>query len=374
MKIEFDREQLNRALQKVGTVVERKSTMAALGNLLLEAKDKILTITATDLETTIQSTCPVKTVEEGRICIPARNFTEIVKELPEKTGKFSKTENEWMRLESGKAQFRVVGMSPEKFPKILETGQFAFQKIRMDTFRRAVEKTSFAISTDEMRYNLNGAFLETAKGDKGQRMFRMVATDGHRLALVEYDLSDDETFSLKKGIILPRKGIMELKRLLTGSEEQNLELAVGEAHAAFRVDGSIIFMRLVVGEFPDYNAVIPKANKKRLMLSRNAFSDSIRRVSLLSEGRSKCIHLDIKGNGVRLAANSPELGEAEEDVHGEFDGGEMEIGFNARYLLDALGVVETDRIVIELGHETSPGVVREPDDPSYFGVIMPMRV
>ncbi len=373
VKIEFDRDQLAKALQRVGTVVEKKSTMPALGNVLLEAKDKELTLTATDLETTIQSTCAVKVTEEGRICIPAKSLLDIVKELPNRTGTLSRTDNDWMILESGKAHFRVVGMEPNKFPKVLNKEEFKFEQIRVDTLKKGVDKTSFAISTDEMRYNLNGVFVEFKKDGKKPEV-RFVATDGHRLAVIDRELSDDETFRSEKGFILPRKGVMELKRLLGGLEQKHIEIALTDSNAVFRMEDIVIFMRLVVGEFPDYSAVIPKGNKKKLKMNRAHFSNSLRRVSLLSEGKSKCVRLGIRQDGVHLVANSPELGEAEEDVVGEFTGGELEIGFNARYLLDVLSVIEGEEVVLELDHETSPGVVRVPEEVGFFGVIMPMRV
>ena len=374
MKIEFDRDDLTRCLQQVGTVVERKTTMPILSNILLEASKDSITVSATDLETSMIYKCPAVISEQGKVCIPAKSLMDIVRELPEKKGKLSKSDNEWMNLESGKAQFRVVGTNADKFPKLSETDQFKFMKVRSDTLQSCLEMTAFAISSDEMRYNLNGAYLETAKGDKGKKVLRVVTTDGHRLALVDRQLSDDETIDLKKGVILPRKGVTELRRVLTEGDHKHVELAFSDNAAAFRTESWTIFMRLVVGEFPDYNAVIPKGNKKKLVLDRKLFTHSLKRVSLLSEGKSKCVKLGIRGNGVHLVATSPELGEAEEDVNGEFDGGELDIGFNARYILDALGVTTGDKIVMELDKDTSPGIVRAMDDPGFLGVIMPMRI
>jgi DNA polymerase-3 subunit beta len=374
MRIEFDRDQLSKALLRIGTVVERKTTMPVLGNVLLEASGKTLRIIATDLETTIESECPVKVGEEGKVCIPARNLIDIIKELPDRAGRFRKGENEWMLLESGKAQFRVVGVPAEKFPKITEAGQFKFMKIRTETLRAAIDKTSFAISSDEMRYNLNGAYVETAKDAKGKSIFRMVTTDGHRLAMSDQGLSDDENVQLKKGAILPRKGVTELKRLLAESGAPFVEIAFSENTAAVRLEGAAVYMRLVVGEFPDYRAVIPKGNKKKLVIDRALFTHSLRRVSLLAEGKSKCIRLGIKETTIQVAAASPDLGEAEEELHAEFDGGELQIGFNARYLLDVLGVAGGEKVVLELDQETSPGLLKTPDDPGFCGVIMPMRI
>ena len=285
MKIEFQRDSFGKALQSVGTVVEKKTTMPILGNILLEAKGDRLQISATDLEIGIQATCPVRVLTEGRVCVPARSLIDIVRELPDEKGTLRKGDNEWLVVESGKAQFRVVGMVADEFPKMQPKDKFKFSKLRVETLKHGIEKTGFAICTDEMRYNLNGAFIETRKGDKGGTQFRMVTTDGHRLALVDTTLSDDETFSLAKGVILPRKGVAELRRLLGESTSKLIGAAVADGNAAFQIEDVVIAMRLVVGEFPDYTAVIPKGNKKKLMLDRNLFSQSLHRVSLLSEGK-----------------------------------------------------------------------------------------
>lgn len=373
MKIEFDRNQLLKGLQRIGAVAEKKSTMPILGNILLEAKGDHLTIAATDLEIGVQTNCQARITGDGKVCTPAHHLTDIVKQLPEKNGKLQRTENDWITMSCGKANFKLAGVSAEEFPQMASASEFKFAKIRTETLRGAIEKTYFAISTDEMRYNLNGVYLELKK-EKGATTFRMVATDGHRLAMYTHDLAEDEDLTLPKSVILPRKGINELRRLLTETEEKHIDMAVTGTNACFRVNETTLFMRLVVGEFPDYSAVIPKGNKKRLVVGRDTLFNSLKRVSLLSEGKSKCVRFGIKGTGIHLAATSPELGEAEEDLVGEFDGGELDIGFNARYVLDALAAVDGDKVLFELDHEQSPGIVRSPDDPSYFGVVMPMRI
>jgi DNA polymerase-3 subunit beta len=202
----------------------------------------------------------------------------------------------------------------------------------------------------------------------------MVSTDGHRLAFFNKVLADNEDLELEKGIILPRKGIMELKRLLSENQPAAIQFGFSKGSVAIQLGDTFLFMRLVVGEFPDYTAVIPKNNDKKLTLNRDQFSDSLRRVSLLSEGKSKCVKFGIHGKGVLLKATSPELGEAEEEIQGEFNGGEMNIGFNARYVMDVINATKGESVVVELNHEQSPGVFRMADDPTFFGVIMPMRV
>ncbi len=374
MKIDFDRNTVIKILQRAGTVSEKKTTMPILGNLLLEARKGELRVSATDLELSVQSCCPAQVQEEGKTCAPAQHLIGIVRELPEAKVQLKRAENDWLTLTSGKATFRIAGIAAEEFPKTSNAEEFSFQKMSSETLRQAIERTLFAASTDEMRHNLNGCMVQTLKGKGKESIFQMVATDGHRLALFARELSSSENFALPKGAILPRKGLAELRKLLTEDPSSHVEVAVANGVAAFRIQGSLLSMKLVVGDFPDYSAVIPKNNKRRLMVNRTKLAESLKRVSLLSEGKSKCVKFGITPTGIHLAANSPELGEAEEEIGAEFDGEKMEIGFNARYVLDSLSAVESDRVVIELDHDQSPGIVRPPDDPHSLGVIMPMRI
>ncbi len=374
MKISFLKKDILKSLQRASAIAEKKTTMPILGNILLRSEKDKLFITATDLEIGMHGEVPCSVKEEGQICIPAQHLIGIIKELPAEDVKFETNANSWVSISSGKAQFKIAGVIGDEFPKIPTAREFKFQKINSETLERAIDKTSFAICMDEMRYNLNGSLIETETSPNGKTLFKMVSTDGHRLAFFNKVLSDDEDLELEKGIILPRKGIMELKRLLSENQPGPIQFGFSKGSVAFQLGDTFLFMRLVVGEFPDYTAVIPKNNDKKLTLNRDQFSDSLRRVSLLSEGKSKCVKFGIHGKGVLLKATSPELGEAEEEIQGEFNGGEMNIGFNARYVMDVINATKGESVVVELNHEQSPGVFRMADDPTFFGVIMPMRV
>ncbi|MCB0326034.1 MAG: DNA polymerase III subunit beta [Bdellovibrionales bacterium] len=374
MKVQFDKVPFLKALSRVSSVAEKKTTMPILGNILIQAKDQCLLIQATDLEIGIQTQIEAKVEEPGRICVPSSYFISIIKELPAEQGELVSSDQSWITIHSGKAQFKIAGVDGSEFPKMPSSSDIEFSRLQTNTLKYAIDRTSFAICTDEMRYNLNGSLIETETLGNGKKIFRMVATDGHRLAFYNKDLDENENFNLDKSVILPRKGVFELKKLLSDAKENEIDFAVSQGNAVCKVKDTKLFMRLVVGEFPDYTAVIPKNNNKKLTLEKESFYQSLRRVSLLSEGKSKCVKFGIHGQGVLLRANSPELGEAEEEIFGEFDGGELNIGFNAKYVLDALSASQGDKVVFEFNHEQSPGVVRIPDDPSYFGVIMPMRV
>ena len=374
MKIRFSKKDIFKHLQRASAIAEKKTTMPILGNILLKTDGDKVIATATDLEIGVESRIPCKVEQEGQICLPASHLIGIIRELPDDDVQFETQTNSWVTISSGKAQFKIAGVTGEEFPKIPTENEFSFQNIRRETFEKAIDKTSFAICLDEMRYNLNGSLIETETTPNGKTQFKMVSTDGHRLAFFNKDLESDEQIELEKGVILPRKGILELKKLLGEVDDSLVEIGFSKGSVSFRVQHTFLFMRLVAGEFPDYTAVIPKNNDKKLTLDKGEFSDSLRRVSLLSEGKSKCVKFGIHGKGVLLKANSPELGEAEEEIGGEFSGGELNIGFNAKYVMDILGATQGKKIVVELNHEQSPGVFRVADDPTFFGVIMPMRV
>jgi DNA polymerase-3 subunit beta len=374
MKIQFDKQTMLKSLQRCVGVAEKKTTMPILGNVLWVAEQDHVSLSATDLEIGIRTKVEATVSEPGQICIPGQHLMNIMKELPRSEVTMETEDQSWVKISSGKAQFRIAALSGEEFPKIAKQEDFSFQKIQTQTFKGAMDKTSYAICTDEMRYNLNGSLIETEDSPSGKRNFKMVSTDGHRLAYYHIPLEEEETLELGKGVILPRKGIMEIKKIIADTTAKELSVSVDQGTAAFMVGDVFLSMKLVVGEFPDYTAVIPKNNDKRLKIDRQVFTNSLKRVSLLSEGKSKCVKFGIHGKGVLLKANSPELGEAEEEVLGEFDGGQLQIGFNAKYVMDILSNVHSEEIVLELNHEQSPGVFRIPDDPSFFGVVMPMRI
>lgn len=370
MKWTCEQQNLMKVLQSVVSVTEKKTTMPILSNIMLDVKDNSLTVYGTDLEISVESSCPIQAEVSGKLCTSAHTLIDIVKQLPNNTVVLEKDDNNWLNITSGKAHFRVASIDAGEFPQMPRKTDFTFYKVNKDTLLKGIEYTSYAMSTDEVRANLNGILLEIGP-DKN---LNMVATDGHRLSLYKSPLSSEETMQMEKKIILPRKGIMELKKILNEGEETNINVSVSPATCVFSNDSNTIFMKLVVGDFPEYNKVIPQGDRKTVMVQKNDLKESLKRVSLLSEGKSKCVKMQFKPTELHLSANSPELGEAEEDISAEFNGDEMTIGFNARYLLDALSVVQTDKVKLELDHNQSPGVVKLPDTDNYVSVIMPMRI
>lgn len=372
MKFECLQQDLLKTLQQVVPVTEKKTTMPILSNLLLEVRDERLIICGTDLELAIESSCLVKTHSEGKICTPAQQWMDIVRRLPDPNVKIHRDDQGWLILKSGKAQFRLATLDAAEFPKLPDPKDHHFQPVHKNLFLKGVEKTGYAMAVDEMRYNLNGIFVEKVS-ESGKNVIKMVSTDGHRLAFFNYIL-EKEDLKLDKGVIFPRKGVTELKRILSEFEGDTLQTSITNTNAAFVLGNTKLYMKLVVGDFPKYKDFIPKEGKKNLKIKKTFLSDSLKRVSILAEGKSKAVKFTIRPDGVILSAQSPELGEAQEDVAAEFDGGELQIGFNAKYLLDALAVFDGDMLTFQIDHEQSPGLLFDTNDPSCMSIIMPMRI
>jgi DNA polymerase-3 subunit beta len=259
-------------------------------------------------------------------------------------------------------------MAPEEYPKLPKEEAAPMVSVPGTTLLEMIKKTAFAISTDETRYVLNGIYFEPR--DAGR--IRMVATDGHRLALIERSLEGD--FKLKGGTIIPRKGLFELRRVLDEAPEAECQLGFAENSCIFKKMGVTMIMRLIDGQFPEYQRVIPKQGEKQVTLGRTRFLEALRRIALLSAEKSYAVKLTISERQLRIAAQNPDLGEAKDDIEVDYKGPQLTIGFNARYIMDVLSAMESEEVQMELGDEHSPGVFHAPGDRNYLAVVMPMRV
>jgi DNA polymerase-3 subunit beta len=368
MEIKAKRGELLATLYWTQSIVERRNTMPILANVLIEAQKNDIRIIATDLEVGIRGRVDGEIRKEGTVTASAKKLYEIVREVPDEQIQLKRLENDWVEIRSGKAVFKVVGMEAREFPQFPKFDAKTLSTIPASTIREMIERTIFSVSTDETRYSLNGVFIE--ESDKGK--IKMVATDGHRLAFDERDLS---SLGLAKGVILPRKGLAELKKLLESGGEGVVSVGFRENMGLVMKDGVELFMRLIEGDFPDYTKVIPKGNPNIARIEHNELLQALRRVSILSSERYKGIKMEFKENSVAISANNPDLGEATEEIDVEYKGKPLTIGFNARYLIDVLGVLAGDgEIDIALKDELSPSIVRKAGNEGYLYVLMPMRL
>jgi len=351
-------------------VIERKTTIPILSNLLVEAKESQLTITATDLELSIRTTCEAKIKKEGAGTIPAKKLLELVRLLPEGEIKVKLLENHWVEIVSDRKKYKLVGMAKENFPA-LPVMPHTLVKIPAPIIENLIRKTKFAISMEESRYTLNGGLL-ILKPDT----MAMVATDGHRLALAE---TDHKLTSLngEVKVLIPKKAMDEVEKLSSAAgSDAHIEFAKDESHLFFQVGHRLLISRILTGQFPNYEAVLPRDNNKNVVLERAELSDAVRRVSQLADQRSHAVKLAVSKEGIEISASSPEYGEAKESIEKEFKGEPIAIGFNSSYMLDFLGAAADGPISIELKDEQSAGQMRPLADESYRYryIIMPMRI
>src|ERR1700722_16548958 len=357
-------------LQLTQGVVERKTTIPILSNLICEAKGNRLTITATDLELSIRTSCEAKVKKEGSGTIPAKKLLELVRLLPDGEIKFKLLENHWMQITSDRKNYKLVGMSKENFPA-LPNFPHALVKIPAKLLANVIAKTTFAISLEESRYTLNGALLVLKPGS-----LTMVATDGHRLAMAELDYKF-EGFSTETRVLVPKKAMTEVQRLAAEAGDEDLvDFAQDESHLFFQFGGRLLTSRQLTGQFPNFEAVLPRDANKTIVLERGELQDALRRVSQLSDQRSHAVKFMFAKEGVEISASSPEYGEAKEVIEKEFKGETIAIGFNAQYLLDFLAAASDGPISFELKDDQSAGQLRPlaEETSRYRYVVMPMRI
>jgi DNA polymerase-3 subunit beta len=369
MEFSVKRSDLLDELNLTQGVVERKSTIPILSNLLVEAKGSRLTITATDLELSIRTSCEAKIKKEGAGTIPAKKLFELMRLLPEGEIKFKLLDNHWVQVTADRKTYKLVGMSKDNFPA-LPAFPHALVKIPAKLLADVIAKTTFAISLEESRYTLNGALLVLKPNS-----ITMVATDGHRLAMVEKD-HKFEGFSTETRVLVPKKAMTEVQRLAAESGDESVEFAQDESHLFFQFGGRLLTSRKLTGQFPNYEAVLPRDANKTVALERAELQEALRRVSQLADQRSHAVKFMLSKEGLELSASSPEYGEAKEVIEKEFKGETISIGFNAQYLLDFLAAAADGPISFELKDEQSAGQLRPLADEStrYRYVVMPMRI
>jgi DNA polymerase III subunit beta len=370
MEFSVKKYDLLRELELTQGVVERKTTIPILSNLLCEAKGSHLYITATDLELSIRTSCEAKVKKEGAGTIPAKKLHDLVRLLPEEEIKFKLLENHWVQVTCDRKTYKLVGMSKDNFPA-LPAFPNSLIKIPVSLIADLIAKTTFAISLEESRYTLNGALLVLKPGS-----VTMVATDGHRLAMAETD-HKFEGFSAETRVLIPKKAMTEIQRLAgEAADGDTVDFGQDESHLFFQFGPRLLTSRKLTGQFPNYEAVLPRDVSKTVVLERAELQDALRRVSQLADQRSHAVKFMLAKEGLEISASSPEYGEAKEAIEKEFKGEPIAIGFNAQYLLDFLSATADGPISFELKDEQSAGQLRPITDESsrYRYVVMPMRI
>jgi len=368
-------------IQRTQNIVEKKTTMPILGNVLLGAsEDTGLKISATDLEVGIVQSCHAKVEAKGNCTVGARKLFEVVRELPDKEITLLAADNV-LEVLSEPSIFHLRALPAEDFPTLPKFESSDFMNIPSAVLKDMVRKTIASVSTDETRYNLNGVLTQLDER-RGKSILRMVSTDGHRLSLCERELSEktilpdlmskDKHSLDRRDVILPRKGVVEIGKLVDDGEG-GIDFGIDKANVMIRKADISIIMRLIEGNFPDYRSVIPTQKGVIVTISAQPLVESLRRMSILAAERSKGVQFSFKNGQLTLSSNNPDFGDAQDTVPVSYEGEETRIGFNARYLLDMLQLVEGD-VSLELCGELRPCVVRAKEDPDFLYVLMPMRI
>jgi DNA polymerase-3 subunit beta len=365
MKLEIKREALLTPLQAIIGVVERKQTMPILANMLLQAKDNKLCLTATDLEVELMTQVAANIEIEGEITLPGRKLLDICRALQEDASIVISESSGKASVQSGRSRFSLGSLPATDFPLIDDIQSEQKISLPQKELLKLIQKTHFSMAQQDVRYYLNGLLLENKDGK-----IKAVATDGHRLAFCETNTETPE--SLDKQVIIPRKGVLELQRLLSGEGDLSIEL--GKNHVRIQVNDSIYTSKLIDGRFPEYDRVVPKDTSNMIQAKKEELKDALQRTAILSNEKYRGIRLFLSQNNLVLQAQNPEQEEAEESLEVEYTGDDIEIGFNVNYLLDALAVIESDEVVFSVIDGNSSCLMWEPGKDQYKFVIMPMRL
>ena len=372
MKLTIERAAFLKALGHVQSVVERRTTIPILSNVLLRAEPDRLALSATDMDLEIVERVAGRIEREGRTTAPAHTLYDIVRKLREGAQIEIETSGERnaMVLRSGRSTFTLACLPPEDYP-LMASGELPYNfSLSATELRTLIDRTRFAISTEETRYYLNGIYLHATKADEVP-VIRAVATDGHRLARMEMVLP--EGAAGMPGIIIPRKTVLELRKLVEESEDE-VQIGLSETKIRLTIGEAALTSKLIDGTFPDYDRVIPSNNDKVLEVDCESFAEAVDRVSTISTEKSRAVKLAIENGNLRVSATSPENGTAEEEVEVRYSASPLEIGFNSRYLLDIAEQIEGEWAQFVMSDAGSPTLVRDGADPSALYVLMPMRV
>jgi DNA polymerase-3 subunit beta len=368
MKFTIEKGLLQTSLGKIQGIAERRSTIPILSNTLISGEKNKINIVATDLEIGVMEITVADKVEKGDICVPARKLYDIVRELSEEQVEVQGGENFWVSIKAGKSFFNLPGVDPKEFPTFPSIEGSAYFTIAASILLDMIEKTVFAASSEESRFNLNGVYMEKVHKDK-KDYFRMVATDGHRLSLIDKELK----LTLEKGIIISRRGLTELRKVLANGEAE-VAISLKDNNCIFKTEQTIVVVRLLEGEYPDYKQVIPKENDKHVVLERKDFIGALRRAQVIASEKGEGVKFSIKGGSMEIKTGGPDVGNVQEEIKVDYQGNPLEVSFNARYLLDVLNIMDTEKIRLELKEELSSGLIRPVDGEDHLYVIMPMRL
>ncbi len=372
MELKISREVLLEGVQKTLGIVEKRTTMPILNNVLVKTRDGKVRIAATNREISLIADYDADVVKPGEITLSARKLFEMIREIEGETIHVTVNDANWIQISCGKTNFKIPGISAEDYPKIDEDEDLGFFKIKGNLLLDMIGKTFFAMSSDETRVNLNGTLFEAEKKD-GRVLLKMIATDGHRLSLASVDTGMEEFLTLEKGVIIPRKGIAEIRKLVE-SDDKELEIGTKKGFCVLRKENIVLKVSLIDSEYPDYRRVIALDEGVAIELDREQFLRSLRRMGVISSERYSGVKIKIQGSKILLNSNNPDVGEASDEIDIPKSDKAFEVGYNVRYLIDAVEAMTDKIVILELRDGLKPGAIKPAQGDGYLCVIMPLKM
>ncbi len=371
MKLKIKKEEILKGLQRIQGVVEKKNTMPILSNMLLTADGKGVEVVATDLEIGLRGRYAAEVEKPGSVTVSAKKMYEIVRELPEEDIQIRVEDGNWVKIVSGRSQFKLVALPKDEYPSLPDVAEDGMIAIESEMLREMIKKTLYSVGENDARYVLNGLFVHMSPSKSGLNI-RMVGTDGHRLSMIDRVIDAKHK---EESMIIPKKAMMELRRLLEeDTSTAGLRLGFSKNHALFKREGLVMVSKLIDGNYPNYQQVVPAKSTKKVVVSKDVFSHAVKRVSILSKEKTNAVKVQLEKDKLVLSTNNPEVGEANEELTVDYQGEEITIGFNSRYLMDVLTAMDRANITLELSDALSPCLITEEGDDHYKCVVMPMRV
>ncbi len=366
MQFKIKKTEFLKGLRLAQSIADRKSTMPMLANVLLKLEgDSSLLVVATDLNVSLSANLKSKNKGEGGITLGAKALHDIINNLPGEEIEVKRSDNQWAEIRAGKVNYKLVGMPDRDFPKVPDHRETEFSEVDGATLRAMIDRTLFSVSNDETRFHLNGVLFE-CDGDKA----RMVSTDGHRLSKIDRALPGGP--KLTAGVIIPKKGLLEIKRTLEGVSG-NCKLAIKTPYLYLQGNDIQLAVKLIESQFPPYEAVIPKNNEREIRVDRLLLLDALKRAQLMSS-ETRGVKVTVQKNMLLISSDNPDIGEVKEEIEASVAGDEVSVGFNPKYVVDILTQISSEGVIVEIGGELDPVVIRPAEDREYLGVVMPMRI
>jgi DNA polymerase-3 subunit beta len=373
MKFSIHRESFLEGIQKTLSIVEKKTTMPILNNVLIRAEKDKITIIATDREIGLVADYDAEILNKGDVTVSARKLYEMIREIGGDTIQFEANESHRVTVTSQKIIYKIPGLPADDFPSVADDrSELNFYKIKGELLERLIHKTSFAMSADEMRKNLNGVFFETID-ESGKNKLRMIATDGHRLAMSNVDTEGIPFLRLEKGIIIPRKGLGEIRRLIENAPEEIL-VGVRQGMCVISTDSTTLRVSLVDADYPDYKRVIPTEKGVLVQFEKDAILHALKRMSVISSERYSGVIIKLENGRMVLESANPDVGEAKDEIEVDYHDKEFSVGYNVRYLIDAIEVIDEKTVIFEIGAGMKPGVIRPAESDDYLCIVMPLKI